>query len=183
MPNLDRISPAKDKSIKKIVSVMTGAGLYVDALCILHKSNYLKINEICLRAWDDGIRELFFMNLFSSTEGVQTNCLNLARIQEAFDLIAQAKETITGIEIDCLGNFGPTSWKPSHLRLAVMNKYCPAGVDSVYVAVDASVYPNHCMLREDLKMGAFEDGQFVLSHNPLAGFDRSDCAVVCGHLS
>ncbi len=165
-----------EEQIPEIVKIMKSAGLYVDGFCILGTMNYKRIADICYRAMKDGIDRLFFINFYASKPELQQFCLDGAQIDAVFSQVLEAqKSPKLRVDIDSFGNFGPVPWKPSHLRMSKLGKYCPGGKTKAYIRIDGSVFPCNGMFFDRLQMGTFTDGEFRITHDPFVGFDRGQC--------
>lgn len=174
-----RFAPYGPDTVPLVVRAAAEHGMEVEAFNVIGTFNYRRIVELFDRAVSDGLVRLWLINLIPTSADLLPFSLTPDQIQEVFRQVGEIRGRDEGNQrrLRLLGNFGPRpdSWLGP--RLAAEGRYCPAGRESAYVAVDGSVYGCHFMLEPSRRLGQFVAGRFEMISDAL-DFDRRTCAVL-----
>ncbi len=175
-----RFCPAGDDQIPKVVEAAARHGLKVEAFCLIGSHNWSDIGRLFRRAMSDGLEALYLINLMPVRPCLSRFCLTADQIKSVFGQVEAIRQSDPEARrrLRLEGNFGPRPGSAVGMELARTGRYCPAGKESVYLAVDGSVYGCHFLLDPKIRLGRFENGRIVLERQ-LPDFDHRTCYLLC----
>lgn len=167
------ISPVPKDYLLQLWAEIQKRGMRFTINCTLSTHNYLAIDEICDETYELGARRIRFTNLIrqgNSTGLDQRLFLNCEQLNYTIEKICSCRShySPSALYIERCGSFGPGS---NHRKF-----FCPAGIDRVFIATDAKVYPCVFLSRPGDEIGYYENGHIYID----AGFsnDSTRCLAL-----
>ena len=172
-------APVAPDLVPRVVEAAGRHGLGVEAFCLIGACNFRDIGRLYDRARSDGLGTLNLINLMPVRASLLPLCLSAEQRQEVFTQVEAIRRSDPEAKrrLRLEGNFGPRPGSVIGMELSRTGRYCPAGVEQAYVAVDGSVYGCHFLLEPELRLGRFENGRLVIDRR-LPAFDRRTCYLL-----
>ncbi len=174
------ICPTPLDKLPRIIDILLGNEIEPAAFIVLHRGNYFRLDEICSRAKADGFIRIRFLNLIATNQSMLMYTLSLDEINIVFSQVEALRERYskTNLDIHLTAKFGPPPWDKGQQR-SEEGTFCTAGHESVYVRCDGSIFPCIYLVDELYRMGNYHDGVLEIYRDPLAGFNRRTCFLLC----
>ena len=157
------ISNVPQNVVEQAINKIKKHDLIPELMCTITVENYNKLDDICKKAIDLGVKTIRFFNCIN-TGKCESNCSNICLDDEQNEIFFKQLNDLRRkygkdiLKIKRNGLFGRDSSN------ANCNFKCIASIDEVVITPDGNVYPCIFMAKLGFEIGCYENGKILLDY-------------------